>query len=217
MTHPEHTAASSDSDVSRRRPLAPDTRRLDERSARAWTEAMAVRPVGEGRYVVESHSGAEYLVDLPNGDCSCPDHEIRGEHCKHLRRVAIEVTERRVPPPGRCRGDCAICGRESFLPESGPAICQDCWFERGDLATDRETGDTVVVYRLTDETAAERFIDAADCTVAEYPKNDGYPPDDPVVEVVYPFAGDATASLDERPRYAFPYSRLALRDEMLVE
>lgn len=178
---------------------------------------MAVRPVGEGRYVVESQSGAEYLVDLPKGDCSCPDHEIRGEHCKHLRRVAIEVTERRVPAPGMTEADCAICGRESFVPETGPAVCADCWLEGGELATDRETGDTVVVYRLADETAEERYIDAAGCTVADYPRNDGYPRNDPVVEVVYPFSGDARADLDERPRYAFPYSRLAVRDEMIVE
>jgi hypothetical protein len=178
---------------------------------------MAVRPLGEGRYVVKSQSGAEYLVDLPNGDCTCPDHEIRGERCKHLRRVAIEINERRVPPPGRVEGDCAICGRESFLPEAGAAVCADCWLDRGDVATDRETGDRVIVYRLTDETAEERYIDDADCTVADYPKNDGYPRDDPVVEVVYPVSGEADADLGERARYAFPYSRLAVRDEMIVE
>jgi len=215
MTHPEHTAASSDSP--RRRPLAPDTGRLEARSARAWIEAMAVRPVGHGGYAVESESGATYLVSLPRSDCTCPDHEMRGERCKHLRRVAIEVTEGRVPPPGKRREDCAACGRESFVPESGPAVCGDCWLERGDLATDRESGDTVVVCRLTDETADGRFIEAADCTVADYPANDGYPADDPVVEVVYPFDGDPDAGLDERRRYAFPYSRLSVRDQMLVE
>jgi len=177
---------------------------------------MAVRPLGGGRYAVESGSDAEYLVDLPNGDCTCPDHEIRGERCKHLRRVAIEINERRVPAPGRIEADCAVCGRGSFVPETGPAVCDDCWVERGDLATDRETGDAVVVYRLTDETAAERYIEAADCTVADYPKNDGYPPEDPVVEVVYPFSGGREANLDGRPRYAFPYSRLAVRDQMIV-
>lgn len=178
---------------------------------------MAVTPLGRGRYAVASDSGETYLVDLPAGACSCPDHEIRGERCKHLRRVAIEVTERRVPPPGRRSADCAVCRRPSFVPETGPAVCPDCWLERGDLATDRETGDTVVVYRLTGETAEERFIDAAGCTVAEYPKNDGYPPSDPVVEVVYPFGGDPELSIRERPRYAFPRSRLAARDEMLIE
>lgn len=215
MTHPAYTPASSDAPS--RRPLAPDTRRLEDRAARAWTEPMAVTPVGSGRYTVASHSGETYLVDLPDGDCSCPDHEIRGERCKHLRRVAIEVTEGRVPPPGRRRGECTVCLRESFLPENGPPVCTDCWLERGDIATDRETGETVVVYQLTDETTAERFIEAAGCTVAEYPKNDGYPETDPVVEVVYPFSGDRDADLDERPRYAFPRSRLAARDEMLVE
>lgn len=215
MTHPEYTAASSDSP--RRRPLAPDTSRLEDRSMRAWTEAMAVRPLGAGRYAVESQSGETYLVSLPRSDCTCPDHEIRGERCKHLRRVAIEVTEGRVPPPGKTRTQCAVCSRPSFVPESGPAVCGDCWLERGDLATDRETGDTVVVYRLAEETAEERYIDVVDCTVAEYPKNEGYPADDPVVEVVYPFSGDAEADIDERPRYAFPYSRLTVRDQMLVE
>jgi hypothetical protein len=178
---------------------------------------MAVTHLGGGRYAVASHSGETYLVDLPDGECSCPDHQIRGERCKHLRRVAIEVTERRVPPPGRRRGECTVCGRSSFVPETGLPVCADCRLDRGDVATDRETGDTVVVYRQTDETAAERYVEAADCTVAEYPKNDGYPPTDPVVEVVYPFGGDRDAPLDERPRYAFPRSRLAARDEMLIE
>lgn len=215
MTHQEHTSASSD--TNRRRPLAPDTRTLDARSARAWTEAMAVSALGYGRYVVESESGETYLVDLSRGRCSCPDHEIRGERCKHLRRVALEVTARRVPPPGKRRGDCTVCKRETFVPESGPAVCGGCWLERGEVATDRETRDTVVVYRLTDETAEERFIDAANTTVADYPKNDGYPRDDPVVEVVYPFSRAAADGLDALPRYAFPYSRLAVRDELLVE
>lgn len=178
---------------------------------------MAVKPLEHGRYAVDSSSGATYVVDLPRGDCDCPDHRIRGERCKHLRRVALEVTERRVPPPGKHCTDCGICGRESFLPESGLDICGDCWLEGGDLATDRETGDTVVVYRLTADRADERYIDAADCTVAAYGKNDGYPSDDPVVEVVYPFSGAADAAITDRPRYAFPYSRLAVRDEMLIE
>lgn len=179
---------------------------------------MAVRPLGRGRYAVDSASGATYVVDLSASECSCPDHEIRGERCKHLRRVAIEVTERRVPPPGRRLADCAVCRRPSFVPESTAIpVCDDCRLGRSDIATDRETGDTVIVYRMTDETAAERYVEAADCTVAEYPKNDGYPADAPVVEVVYPFSGDPDADIEDRPRYAFPRSRLAARDEMLIE
>ena len=214
MTHPEYTPASSDTPL---RPLAPDTRRLEDRAARAWTEPMSVTALDGARYAVTSHSGATYLVDLPESDCTCPDHEIRGERCKHLRRVAIEVTERRVSPPGKRRGTCTVCGRPSFVPETAPAVCGDCRLERGDLATDRETGEAVVVYRWTEETAAERYIEAADCTVAEYPANDDYPSTDPVVEVVYPFSGDRDADLDDRPQYAFPRSRLDQREEMLLE
>jgi hypothetical protein len=60
---------------------------------------MAVRPLGDGRYTVESERGATYVVDLDARRCSCPDHEIRGVRCKHMRRVAIEITEGRLPAP----------------------------------------------------------------------------------------------------------------------
>ena len=93
MTRTKPTSAS------RKVPLAPDLTSLEDRSARAWTEPMAVRPLGDGRYVVESGSGGTYVVDLDRGRCSCPDHEIRGARCKHMRRVAIEITEGRVPTP----------------------------------------------------------------------------------------------------------------------
>jgi len=178
---------------------------------------MAVDPIDGGRYAVESGSGATYVVDLPRGDCTCPDHEIRGERCKHLRRVAIEVTERRVPPPGYREGRCSCCRRPAFLPEPGPPLCPDCWLEGGDVAVDRETGDTVVVRRTTTTPASEYRIGAAGCTVAEYPRNDGYPPEDPVVEVVYPFDGDPDVDLEDLRGYAFPRSRLSARDAAIVE
>ena len=174
---------------------------------------MAVRSLDSGRYAVDGASGATYTVTLPDGDCDCPDRTFRGERCKHLRRVAIEVTEGRVPPPGRRRDRCAGCRREAFVPEDGPPVCDACRPERGNGATDRETGDTVVVFRLTNETAAERAVPAADCTVADYPANDGHPDDDPVVEVVYPFDGP---NFDDRRRYAFPLSRLAVPAEAPV-
>jgi len=85
--------------ASRKAPLAPDTAALEDRSARAWTEAMAVRLLPDGRYAVESERGATYVVDLDARRCSCPDHEIRGVRCKHMRRVAIEITAGRLPTP----------------------------------------------------------------------------------------------------------------------
>jgi hypothetical protein len=60
---------------------------------------MAVRPLGDGRYAVESKRDVTYVVDLDARRCSCPDHEIRGVRCKHMRRVAIEITEGRLPAP----------------------------------------------------------------------------------------------------------------------
>ena len=81
--------------------LAPDPERLDARSRRAWTERMLVDRREDETYAVTTESGHTYRVDLREHDCSCPDHRIRGEQCKHLRRVAIEITARRVAPPGR--------------------------------------------------------------------------------------------------------------------
>ena len=89
----------------RKTPLAPDVTALEDRSARAWTEPMAVRPLGDGRYVVETARDATYVVDIEEARCSCPDHEIRGARCKHLRRVAIEITAGRLPTPETQRED----------------------------------------------------------------------------------------------------------------
>ena len=225
MTHPQNTAASNERSVSTgndgggsrtpKEPLAPDLRAMDERSVRAWTEAMAVAPLGDGRYAVESQSGNTYVVDLPAGECTCPDHTIRGERCKHLRRVAIEVNRGRIAPPGRRRGTCEACGRGAFLPEAGPPLCDACRLEPGDLATDRETGDTVLVARVTDARADEVAVGDGG-TVADYPTNEGYPADDLVVEAVYPFSRPEI-DLADLPRYSFPLSRLARRDEALVD
>lgn len=183
---------------------------MDDRAARAWTEPMAVRPLGDGRYAVDSASDATYVVDLTNRTCTCPDHAIRGERCKHLRRVALEVTLHRVPPPGHRRGHCDACGTATFLPEDAPEpqLCPHCDLEPGDRVVDRETGDWLVVVAVRPDRADSVRIDSADCTVAEYPTNRAYPDDDLVVETVY--AGDV-ASADQSKRYAFPLSRLQRR------
>ena len=198
MTDASHAGAG-------KAPLAPDLRETDERTVRAWTEAMAVRPLRGGRYAVDSESGATYVVDLPEATCTCPDHQLRGRRCKHVRRVAIEVNRRLVPPPGERVGTCVACGREAFVPEARDLpLCDDCRLAPGDVVTDRETGDPLVVERVTDRRADAVGIEAAGCTVADYPTNEGYPAGDPVVEVVYPGSlrrGD--------PRvYSFPLSRL---------
>jgi hypothetical protein len=178
---------------------------------------MAVTPLGGGEYAVEGASGRGYVVDLPAGRCSCPDHRIRGERCKHLRRVAIEVNRRELPPPGRLAGECRVCGATRYLPETGPDLCEECRPDPGALVTDRETGDLLAVVRVTTDRADEATVAATGTTVADYPNNDGYPRDDPVVEAVYPFSKGLGHPLADLPRYKFPLSRLEARGESLVD
>ena len=196
--------------------LAPDPERLDARSRRAWTERMLVDRREDDSYAVTTESGHTYRVDLPERSCSCPDHRIRGEQCKHLRRVAIEITARRVAPPGRERARCDVCGSVTFVrgDESPPHRCRRCELVPGDVVLDRETGKRLVVARVLDERADERVIEATGETVAEYERNDGYPAGDPVVEATY--LSDRRGSKPSR-RYAFPLSRLDRTDEQLVE
>ena len=197
-------------DRSRKTALVPDLRRLPDRAARAWTESMAVRPLSGARYAVDSESGATYVVDATAGTCTCPDHQIRSEQCKHVRRVAIEITARQVPPPGQTWATCDACGAETFAPEDAPEphLCGNCHLAPGDIVLDRETGDRLVVARVTDKRADSVAIEAANCTVAEYPTNEGYPSTDLVVETTYLGDGDR--------RYSFPLSRLRRTDDAAI-
>lgn len=200
-------------DEAERVALAPDLRSLSDRGTRAWTEQMAVRPL-DGTYLVDSESGATYVVDPVAGTCTCPDQQLRGETCKHLRRVAIEITVGRVPPPGKRRGTCAACGVEAFVPRAEtPPLCPTCRLEPGDVVVDREGDDRLVVVRVTDDRADEVTVPETDTTVTAYPTNEDYPADDFVVEAVY------LASLgrgDEPQRYRFPLSRLRPADDAAV-
>ncbi|WP_135303400.1 SWIM zinc finger family protein [Haloarcula amylovorans] len=195
--------------------LAPDPSSLSSRAVRAWTERMAVRQQRDGTYAVATESGHTYVVDLRDHSCTCPDHEIRGERCKHLRRVAIEITARRIAPPGRQRARCDVCEEVTFVPEEAepPHLCGNCRVAPGDIVVDRETGDSLVVAEVMNERANEYVIEATGKTVAAHDTNDGYPKDDIVVEVTY--LGDATRN-DNPRRYAFPYSRLNHTDAELV-
>ena len=190
----------------------------DRRSRRARMERMAVTPLGGGVYEVESQSGNTYSVDLPGGRCTCPDHNFRGVRCKHLRRVAMEVTERRVPPPGKAAVSCVNCGEEWFADEraTGPHLCEDCALAPGETAVDRETGDLLVVVRTTDRRADEVTVPDREVTVADYPTNEGYRADDAVVEAIYPLpARLAPNEVESRHlrRYSFPRSRLVRRGQ----
>ncbi|RQH00886.1 SWIM zinc finger family protein [Natrarchaeobius oligotrophus] len=185
---------------------------LAERSRRARAEAMSVLPLGDGLYEVESASGHTYLVDLEAGRCTCPDHVFRDVRCKHVRRVAIEITEGRTPPPGELAVECRDCGGTTFVDEDAvePFYCDDHAIEPGDTVVDRETGSRLTVVDVSDLRADAVRIREADCTVAEYGTNDEYGPDVPVVGAIYHHAtvkrnGVVPSTLKV---YTFPRTRL---------
>ena len=173
---------------------------------------MSVLALGDGLYEVESASDHTYLVDLEAGRCTCPDHVFRTVRCKHVRRVAIEITEGRTPPPGDIAVVCHDCDGTVFVDEdaTGPFYCEAHRLRPGDTVRDRETGDRLTVVDVSDLRADAVRIPAADCTVAEYGTNDGYDPDVPVVGAVYPHATVAPNGVvpDSLRVYVFPRTRL---------
>jgi hypothetical protein len=166
---------------------------------------MTVRPLRDGRYVVET-AGGTYVVDLRARTCTCPDHQIRGARCKHLRRVAVDVTTGAVPAPDERTATCAVCGRHLYAPrtEPGPWLCERHDRSPGEVVRDRETGGLLVVVAAAGDRADEHRTDEGRL-VADYGTNDAYGAHEPVFLAVYLAAG----ARDEAPkRYAFPASRL---------
>ncbi|MXV62947.1 SWIM zinc finger family protein [Natronorubrum sp. JWXQ-INN-674] len=190
----------------------PSQSRLGKRSRRARTEPMSVLALGDGLYEIESASEHTYLVDLEAGRCTCPDHVFRTARCKHIRRVAIEITEGRTPPPGEIAVECHDCGETEFVgeDESSPFYCENDAIWPGDVVIDRETGDRLTVVNVSDLRADAVDIGAADSTVAEYATNENYEPDVPVVGAVYPHATVATNGVvpGSLKVYVFPRTRL---------
>lgn len=173
---------------------------------------MSVLALGDGLYEVDSTSGATYLVDLEASRCSCPDHFFRDARCKHLRRVAIEITEGRTPPPGQLAVSCTDCGATVFRDETrqDPAYCSRHELHPGELARDRETGDRLVVVAVADRRADSVTIGGSDRTVADYGTNESYEPHEPVIGAIYPHAtvtsdGTVPPALNV---YVFPRTRL---------
>lgn len=208
MTHTRNTPASR---PPRRKTTLPADGHTG-RSLRARVEPMLVRPLRDDRYVVETEHGT-YVVDLDERDCTCPDHAIRDAACKHLRRVAIEVNDGRVPAPGKRTSVCAVCGRRIHVPTEavGPQLCARHEFAPGDLVRDRESRSLLVVSEVTTDRADEHVTDAG-LTVAAFESNANYGGQEPVVEAVY--LGSIRPSADGgvdaagAKRYGFPASRL---------
>jgi hypothetical protein len=169
---------------------------------------MAVRPLRDDRYVVETDSGA-YVVDVEARTCTCPDHAVRGARCKHLRRAAIEITTGEVPPPGRRTATCAVCGGPAFVPVAAesPHLCDRHDRTPGSVVADRETGDRLLVVAATGERADGAESDDG-TPIADYPSNAAYGAHEPVFEAVYLAPLRRGRPLDELKRYGFPASRL---------
>jgi len=78
---------------------------LEKRTRRALEEYISILPdLGDAAgcdslVTAVSESGSEYLVDLLEGRCNCPDSEHRNPDggCKHLRRARFALGLRRVP------------------------------------------------------------------------------------------------------------------------
>ena len=202
MTHPAHTPASLPATRSKTTFPAAGA---SGRARRARVEPMAVRPLRDGRYAVETEGGT-YVVDLDANTCTCPDHQLRGARCKHRRRVALEVTAELVPPPGKRTAVCAVCGGRTFVPTAfdGPALCRRHDHRPGTLVRDRETGDRLIVVAATGE-RADRVETATGRLVADYPTNADYGAHEPVFRAVYL---DSLGRDGDVNRYAFPASRL---------
>ena len=190
----------------------PSSDHLEERSRRARTEPMSVLALGDGLYEVESASDHTYLVDLEAGRCTCPDYVFREARCKHIRRVAIEITHGRTPPPGEIAVACHDCSETTFVDEDAnePFYCETHEIHAGDAVRDRETGDRLTVVDVSDLRADAVTIGGSDTTVADYATNEHYDDGVPVVGAVYPHAtvaknGVVPGSLKV---YVFPRTRL---------
>lgn len=77
--------------------IDPEEEIRGDRDRSAAYEEMAVEQVGDDWFDVTKPDGTTYEVDLREGRCTCPDHQHRRAHCKHLRRVEFFVGMRGIP------------------------------------------------------------------------------------------------------------------------
>ncbi len=94
---------------------------------------MAVSRPNE-TYAVDSASGAHCVVDRAEWSCRCPT-RLRGETCKQLRRVALEITADSLFDLDD-QSTCSVCGART----TGAGLCENCQPDPGDVVPDRETG-----------------------------------------------------------------------------
>jgi len=81
----------------------PEASRPNTRELRALELFRArgheIRHAGQDLYLVPSCTGRGfYSVDYREETCDCPDHQNRGEHCKHILAVGIYHAKHRQRP-----------------------------------------------------------------------------------------------------------------------
>ena len=182
-----------------------------DRARRARTEPMTLRPLRDGRTIVETDGGT-YVVDAAHERCTCPDHAIRNVRCKHLRRVAIEAAAGTIPPAGMREGACALCAEPVIVDiDQSTALCERHAFEPGECVVDRETGSLLVVVEATTDRADEREIDDGQ-PIAAVETNRNYGDHEPVIEAVYASALGRPGAGGSAKQYGFPAGRLRHTD-----
>ena len=87
------TTATDDHETETSATVLDDECDVDERDRRALTETMFVRRDAPDLYEVCTESG-DYVVDVREPACSCPDFQYRDVRCKHIRRVGFETGDR---------------------------------------------------------------------------------------------------------------------------
>lgn len=107
MAHGAKSAYTADADGDSRPEREGES--IDDRTRRALEQYLTVLDYGPASgaadlYMVVSESGSEYLVDVREGSCGCPDATHRDVECKHQKRVLF-ATGRRPIPAAMDRGD----------------------------------------------------------------------------------------------------------------
>lgn len=98
---------------------------------------MDIRPMGNDQYAIDSETSEKsYTVSVKTGSCSCPHHQYRGAHCKHL--VALETYLADRTPLAKAADKAANLTEQELLrfskERAGMAAGCACWLE---LATRR--------------------------------------------------------------------------------
>ena len=117
------TSVQNGERMSTTHPTTERSTETDDRIERALTQLMAVDRLSAGVYRVRTGSGGEYVVNVAENRCTCPDFELRRAYCKHLFRVAFE-TGAGIP------GQCSECAGLTGLP------CAECYIEGFDRGRD---------------------------------------------------------------------------------